>query len=61
MGDVRQVREGGADAAVAHRDPRRDRAAGGARQERHDHAVEAHFRQGESRHDRVLVLGRTRF
>ena len=39
VGDVRQVREGGADAALTRRDPRRVRAACGARQERYDHAV----------------------
>ena len=39
VGDVRQVREGGADAALTRRDPRGVRAACGARQERYDHAV----------------------
>ena len=42
VGDDRQVREGGADAAVPRGDPRGDRAVRGTRQERHDDAVEAH-------------------
>ena len=46
MGDLRQVREGGADAAVPRGDPRGHRTAGRARQERHDDAVQAHARQG---------------
>ena len=49
MGDLRQVREGGADAAVPRGDPRGHRTAGRARQERHDDAVQAHARQGQSR------------
>ena len=42
MGDVRQVREGGADAAVPHGDPCGDRATHGTGQERNDDAVQAH-------------------
>ena len=48
MGNFRQIREGGAAAAVSGRDPGGDRAGNATRQERHDDAVEAHVRQGES-------------
>ena len=56
LGDVRQVRQGGADAALPGRDPDGVRAARRTRQERHDHAVEARHHEGRNQDGCELCL-----